>query len=120
MDYAQQLERIEAKKAKERMATNKKGTVPGPYAKKGETREIVGKTVGFGSGRTYGRAKYIYENAVETTNQRLNVMLNAKDLIDDLQERAKANQGKRNDLTFNSAEPKVNKAPVHENKEIAI
>ncbi len=47
-------------------------------------------------------------------------MLNAKDLIDDLQEWAKANQGKRNDLTFNSAEPKVNKAPVHENKEIAI
>lgn len=65
MDYAKQLERIEAKKAKERMATNKKGTVPGPYAKKGETREIVGKTVGFGSGRTYGRAKYIYENADE-------------------------------------------------------
>ena len=65
MDYAKQLERIEAKKAKERMATNKKGTVPGPYAKKGETREIVGKKVGFGSGRTYGRAKYIYENADE-------------------------------------------------------
>ena len=65
MDYAKQLERIEAKKAKERMATNKKRTVPGPYAKKGETREIVGKKVGFGSGRTYGRAKYIYENADE-------------------------------------------------------
>ena len=26
----------------------------------------------------------------------------------------------KNDLTFNTAEPKVNKAPVHENKEIAI
>lgn len=65
MDYAKQLERIEAKKAKERMATNKKGTVPGPKPKKGETREIVGKAVGFGSGRTYGRAKYIYENADE-------------------------------------------------------
>lgn len=46
-------------------------------------------------------------------------MINAKDLIDDLQEWAKANQGKRNDLTFNSAEPKVNKAPVHKNEEIA-
>ncbi|RIM27682.1 hypothetical protein BUY35_11635 [Staphylococcus cohnii] len=105
MDYAQQLERIEEKKSKERMAvkkqgvdrgpqvkermaTNKKGTVPGPYAKKskdrrsaklkqhkntvtdqgperkGETRDIVGKASGFGSGRTYARAKYIYENGM--------------------------------------------------------
>lgn len=67
--------------------------------------------------------KFVRDTAVKrrnlSANQRLNVMLNAKDLIDDLQERAKANQGKRNDLTFSSAEPKVNKAPVHENKKIA-
>lgn len=67
--------------------------------------------------------KFVRDTAVKrrnlSANQRLNVMLNAKDLIDDLQERAKANQGKRNDLTFSSPEPKVNKAPVHENKEIA-
>ena len=67
--------------------------------------------------------KFVRDTAVKrrnlSANQRLNVMLNAKDLIDDLQERAKANQGKRNDLTFGSAELNVNKAPVHENKEIA-
>lgn len=120
MDYAQQLERIEAKKAKDRQLQGKNLEDHGPQGRKEQTRDVVGKAAGFGSGRQYSRAKYIYENAVETTNQRLNVMLNAKDLIDDLQERAKANQGKRNDLTFNSAEPKVNKAPVHENKEIAI
>ncbi|MCE3510709.1 hypothetical protein LCD18_14280, partial [Staphylococcus aureus] len=34
---------------------------------KGETRDIVGKASGFGSGRTYARAKYIYENADEET-----------------------------------------------------
>ncbi len=50
MDYAQQLERIEAKKSKERMATNKKGTVPGPYAKKGkQTRDIVAEATSFGN-----------------------------------------------------------------------
>lgn len=67
--------------------------------------------------------KFVRDTAVKrrnlSANQRLNVMLNAKDLIDDLQERAKANQGKRNDLTFSSGEPKVNKTPVHENKKIA-
>ncbi|WP_210123453.1 hypothetical protein, partial [Staphylococcus sp. GDX8P106P-2] len=61
------------------------------------------------------------------------VMLNAKDLIDDLQERAKDNQKKAaartNELKdettrFSSAElkresEKQQKAPVHENKEIA-
>lgn len=67
--------------------------------------------------------KFVRDTAVKrrnlSANQRLNVMLNAKDLIDDLQERAKANQGKRNDLTFGSPELKVNKTPVHENKKIA-
>lgn len=35
--------------------------------------------------------------------------LDAKDLIDELQERAKENQGKRNDLTSSSTEHKVKK-----------
>lgn|SRR5699024_4557620 len=66
MDYAQQLERIEAKKSKERMAVKKQGKDPGPDLKKGkQTRDIVAEATGFGSGRTYGRAKYIYENADE-------------------------------------------------------
>ncbi|MCH8657706.1 ParB N-terminal domain-containing protein [Staphylococcus lugdunensis] len=68
MDYAKQLERIEAKKAKDRMAVKKQGKVLGPDLKKGkQTRDIVGKASGFGSGRTYDRAKYIYENADEKT-----------------------------------------------------
>ena len=65
MDYAQQLERIEAKKAKERMAVKKQGKDPGPDLKKGkQTRDIVAEATGFGSGRTYARAKYIYENGM--------------------------------------------------------
>lgn len=72
MDYAKQLERIESKKAKQRKENNLKNNkpldkVPGPTREKGQTRDIVGEAVGFGSGRTYGRAKYIYENADEET-----------------------------------------------------
>lgn len=68
MDYAQQLERLEAKKARDRKNANLKNSKPldtaqGPTREKGETREIVGKASGFGSGRTYARAKYVYENA---------------------------------------------------------
>ncbi|HCQ3599075.1 TPA: ParB N-terminal domain-containing protein [Staphylococcus aureus] len=71
MDYAKQLERIEVKKAKDRKTSKLKQnkdtvTDQGPE-RKGETRDIVGKASGFGSGRTYARAKYIYENADEET-----------------------------------------------------
>ncbi|HHW6485331.1 TPA: ParB N-terminal domain-containing protein [Staphylococcus aureus] len=71
MDYAKQLERIEAKKAKDRKTSKLKQnkdtvTDQGPE-RKGETRDIVGKASGFGSGRTYARAKYIYENTDEET-----------------------------------------------------
>ncbi|CXZ80580.1 ParB N-terminal domain-containing protein [Staphylococcus aureus] len=71
MDYAKQLERIEAKKAKDRKTSKLKQnkdtvTDQGPE-RKGETRDIVRKASGFGSGRTYARAKYIYENADEET-----------------------------------------------------
>lgn len=66
MDYAKQLERIEAKKAKERQLKGTNLMDLGPQGK-GTTRDIVGEAVGFGSGRTYGRAKYIYENADEET-----------------------------------------------------
>lgn len=59
MDYAQQLERIEAKKAKDRQTSKlkqHKNTVTdhGPE-RKGETRDIVGKASGFGSGRAYNK-----------------------------------------------------------------
>lgn len=57
--------------------------------------------------------KFVRDTAVKrrslNANQKLNIVLNTKDLIDDLQERAKTNQGTRNDLTFSSAEPKVKK-----------
>ncbi|WP_210136766.1 hypothetical protein [Staphylococcus sp. GDH8C109P] len=49
MDYAQQLERIEAKKSKDRMAVKKQGVDLGPQVKKGKTRDIVGEATGFGN-----------------------------------------------------------------------
>lgn len=67
MDYAKQLERIEAKKAKDRKFQGKNLMDRGPEGRKGTTRDIVGEATGFGSGRTYARAKYIYENADEET-----------------------------------------------------
>ncbi|PTK56917.1 hypothetical protein BUZ33_03525 [Staphylococcus haemolyticus] len=72
MDYAKQLERIEAKKARDRKNSNLKNSKTldkdhGPTRQSGQTRDIVGKASGFGSGRQYSRAKYIYENADEET-----------------------------------------------------
>ena len=94
--------------------------------------------------------KFVRDTAVErrnlTANQRLNIVLNAKDLIGDIQERAKekrrkalkkANKINPNHTSngFGSAEPKPSKeeihtieetpktnqfdTPVHENKELA-
>ncbi|MBC3087185.1 MULTISPECIES: ParB N-terminal domain-containing protein [Staphylococcus] len=95
--------------------------------------------------------KFVRDTAVErrnlTANQRLNIVLNAKDLIGDIQERAKekrrkamskAHQNNPNNQksnSFGSAEPKPSKeeihaieetpktnqfdTPVHENKELA-
>ncbi|PTF20468.1 hypothetical protein BUY42_00365 [Staphylococcus devriesei] len=94
--------------------------------------------------------KFVRDTAVErrnlTANQRLNIVLNAKDLIGDIQERAKekrrkalkkANKTNPNHTSngFSSAEPKPSKeeihtieetpktnqfdTPVHENKELA-
>ncbi|MCT2014647.1 ParB N-terminal domain-containing protein [Staphylococcus capitis] len=94
--------------------------------------------------------KFVRDTAVErrnlTANQRLNIVLNAKDLIGDIQERAKekrrkalkkANKTNPNHTSngFSSAEPKPSKeeihtieetpktnqfdTPVHENNEIA-
>lgn len=67
MDYAKQLERIEAKKSKDRQFQGKNLMDRGPEGRRGTTRDIVGETSGFGSGRTYARAKYIYENADDET-----------------------------------------------------
>lgn len=95
--------------------------------------------------------KFVRDTAVErrnlTANQRLNIVLNAKDLIGDIQERAKEkrrkamskdhqnNPNNQKSNSFGSAEPKPSKeeihaieetpktnqfdTPVHENKELA-
>lgn len=96
--------------------------------------------------------KFVRDTAVErrnlTANQRLDIVLNAKDLIGDIQERAKEKQKKSIEYAhknnpnhrFSSAEPNLSKtesrkkdrlvikerskpnqsgAPVHENKELA-
>ena len=64
LDYARLIEEIEKTKAKDRMleALKHKGstaTVARPERQSGEAREIVAKKSGFGSGKTYERAKYI-------------------------------------------------------------
>lgn len=81
--------------------------------------------------------KFVRDTAVErrslTKNQRLNIVLNARDLIDDIRERAKENQKKAAEQTnenkkrFSSAESKRSETksnnqyntPTHENKELA-
>lgn len=66
--------------------------------------------------------KFVRDTAVERRNltpqQRTHITLSAEDLIGDIQERAKENQGKRNDLTSSSTEPEVKKS-LKENKELA-
>lgn len=52
------MERLEAKKARDRKLLGKDLTDQGTEGKKGETREIVGKASEFGSAKTYDRAKY--------------------------------------------------------------
>lgn len=79
--------------------------------------------------------KFVRDTAVErrnlTTNQRLNIVLNARDLIGDIQERArekrrkaleKANKNNpnHNNNGFSSAEPKPSKTNSHEKEETVI
>lgn len=76
MDWAKRLERIERIKAKERQATLTGGVEPQlkenfPEAD-GQTRDLVGKQSGFGSGKQYEKAKYIHENADEEVINQLN------------------------------------------------
>ncbi|MDW4344991.1 ParB N-terminal domain-containing protein [Staphylococcus saprophyticus] len=92
MDYAQQLERIEAKKAKERKKRKSFDPDRGPE-QKGETRDIVGKASGFGSGRTYARAKYVYKNADEETIKKVDEgKKSIRKAHDDLREQKKSEE----------------------------
>ncbi|PZH27930.1 hypothetical protein C7Q97_10120 [Staphylococcus aureus] len=104
MDYAKQLERIEAKKAKDRKTSKLKQnkdtvTDQGPE-RKGETRDIVGKASGFGSGRTYARAKYIYENADEETIKEVDEgKKSIRKAHDELRAKEKQNEAKKVKVT---------------------
>src|SRR5699024_5719654 len=116
MDYAQQLERIEAKKAKDRQTSKLKQhkntvTDQGPE-RKGETRDIVGKASGFGSGRTYARAKYIYENADEENIKEVNEGKKSnRKAHDDLRK-----QKKQKEVTDMNAPENLVESPIKEKR----
>ena len=68
IEYARRLEKIEALKAKERMAVNAKdGTQNFAEVKKGETAQIVAEKLGIGNKETYRQEKYIVDNADSLT-----------------------------------------------------
>nr|WP_154957467.1 ParB N-terminal domain-containing protein [Paenibacillus xylanexedens] len=68
VEWAKRLEEVERIKAKERMAGGKENVPEHPA---GQVRDIVADQVGFGSGRTYDKAKYIMENATPEIIQQL-------------------------------------------------
>lgn len=68
VEWAKRLEDVERIKAKERMAGGKENI---PEQPAGQTRDIVAEQAGFGSGRTYDKAKYIMENATPEIIQQL-------------------------------------------------
>lgn len=112
MDYAQQLERIEEKKSKDRMAVKKQGMDRGPQVKKGTTRDIVGEASGFGSGRTYARAKYVYENADDETIKEVDEgKKSIRKAHDDLRE-----QKKQKEVPDMNAPENLVKSPIKEKR----
>lgn len=56
---------------------------------------------------------FVRDTAIErrslTSAQRIDIILRSSDLIDEIAEKTKSNQGKRNDLTSGSGDPEVNK-----------
>ena len=54
---------------------------------------------------------FVRDTAIErrslTSAQRIDIILRSSDLIDEILEKSKSNQGKRNDLTSGSSEPEV-------------
>ncbi|MCM0758501.1 hypothetical protein M7775_07945 [Sporomusa sphaeroides DSM 2875] len=64
IDWAKRLERIEREKAKERQGTRTDIVEMFPPSQdQGKTRDIVAEQSGFGSGKTFEKAKFISENA---------------------------------------------------------
>lgn len=68
VEWAKRLEDVERIKAKERMAGGKENV---PEQPAGQVRDIVADQAGFGSGRTYDKAKFIMENATPEIIQQL-------------------------------------------------
>lgn len=67
VEWGRRLEQVEKLKAKERMA----GKENLPEQEGGQVRDIVAEQVGFGSGKTYDKAKFILENATPEIIQQL-------------------------------------------------
>ncbi|MEK3776677.1 ParB N-terminal domain-containing protein [Paenibacillus sp. FSL K6-4396] len=68
VEWAKRLEEVARIKAKERMAGGKENI---PEQPAGQVRDIVADQAGFGSGRTYDKAKFIMENATPEIIQQL-------------------------------------------------
>ncbi|WP_145148553.1 ParB N-terminal domain-containing protein [Paenibacillus xylanexedens] len=68
VEWAKRLEEVERIKAKERMAGGKENV---PEQPTGQVRDIVAEQAGFGSGKTYDKAKFIMENATPEIIQQL-------------------------------------------------
>jgi ParB family chromosome partitioning protein len=68
VEWAKRLEDVERIKAKERMSAGKENS---PEQPSGQVRDIVADQAGFGSGRTYDKAKFIMENATPEIIQQL-------------------------------------------------
>ena len=68
MEYALRLAKIERLKAEERMKSGKADpTQTFAQGERGEVRDIVAAKTGIGSGETYRKEKYIYENQSSLT-----------------------------------------------------
>lgn len=72
VEWARRLEEVERIKAKERMAGGKENN---PEQPTGQVRDIVADQAGFGSGKTYDKAKFIMENATPEIIQQLDAGL---------------------------------------------
>ncbi|WP_051663460.1 ParB N-terminal domain-containing protein [Alicyclobacillus macrosporangiidus] len=69
VEWARRLEQVEALKAKERQRSGVQEKLPEGLS--GQTRDIVAGQAGFGSGRTYEKAKFIADHADAETIRKL-------------------------------------------------
>ncbi|WP_280788466.1 ParB N-terminal domain-containing protein [Paenibacillus sp. PastF-3] len=71
--YGKKIEELERIKAKERMSSPDKESLP--ESDKGQVRDIVAEQAGFGSGRNYDKAKFVAEYATPEIIQELDAGL---------------------------------------------